>query len=342
MYKKEIYELLKKHSVKSNTKSIIQIINTVIPYFAIIASMIWLLLNGYSYFIVLALGVVAAGFLVRIFIIFHDCTHGSFFKSKLWCRIVGHFCGILTFTAFFEWQHAHNHHHGTTSNLQKRGYGDMWMMTTQEYYAASTLKKLWYRLYRNPIFLFIIAPPFKFFILNRIPATFKWDKYLLSQLITSSGIALIIILASYTIGFKNYLLIQVPVMSIAGTFGIWLFFIQHQFEDAYWANTDDRDTFRASMEGSSYYKLPALFRWFSGNIGYHHIHHLLANIPNYNLRKCYNEIEDLHKVNIITIRKSLRSMILKLYDEDTKKLVSYKRSRELLKSNTISLDSANI
>jgi acyl-lipid omega-6 desaturase (Delta-12 desaturase) len=332
MFNKELYGQLKIYTTRYKLKSIMQLINSVLPFFGIVALMSWLLVNDYSYFWVLPLAAFAAGFMVRIFIIFHDCVHGSFSGSRLLSSIVGHFCGILTFTAYYPWQYAHIKHHMTTSNLQKRGTGDVWMMTLQEYQVAPFLKKLIYRIYRNPVFLFGLVPVIKFFILNRIPTTYKWDKYLLSEVITTGGIIALAVLASYTIGFTNYLLIQLPIMAIGGGAGIWLFFVQHQFEDSYWAKTEDWDLVKASMQGASYYKLPGLLRWFTGNIGYHHIHHLLPNIPNYNLRKCYDEVEEVRQTTVIGIRKSLRSMALKLYDENTQKIVSFRKARQMTRS----------
>jgi omega-6 fatty acid desaturase (delta-12 desaturase) len=331
MFNSELYSQLKVYTHRQKKKSLMQLINSVGPYLLIVALMSWLLVHGYSWFFVLLLAVPAAGFMVRIFIVFHDCVHGSYYASRLICRIVGHVCGILTFTAFFPWQRAHIKHHATTSNLQKRGSGDVWMMTLQEYNIAPLYKRLLYRLYRNPIFLFGVVPVFKFFILQRIPSAYKWDKNLLSEAITTGGVVLIALVASFTIGFKNYLLIQVPIMAIGGGAGLWLFFVQHQFEDSYWASTADWDPTKASLKGASYYKLPGLLRWFTGNIGFHHIHHLMPNIPNYNLRKCHKEVEDVQDVNVITIWKSFHSMALKLYDEKSKKLVTYRKAKQLSK-----------
>jgi len=331
MFNNELYGQLKVYTTRYKTKSVMQLINSVLPYLLIVALMSWLLLHGFSYLIVLPLAVIAAGFMIRIFIVFHDCVHDSFSASRLVCSIVGHFCGIITFTAFYPWQRSHILHHMSTSNLQKRGVGDVWMMTLQEYNDSSFIKKIIYRLYRNPFFLFVMVPVFKFFILNRIPESYKWNRFLFSQLITTAGIVLMAVAASFTIGFTNYLLIQVPIMAIGGGAGIWLFYIQHQFENSYWTNNSDWDPLKASMQGASYYKLPGLLRWFTGNIGFHHIHHLLPNIPNYNLKKCYNEVEDVRHVNIITLWKSFHAMALKLYDEKSQKLISFRKSRQLNK-----------
>jgi acyl-lipid omega-6 desaturase (Delta-12 desaturase) len=332
MFNKEFYGQLKPYTTRYKKKSFLQLFDSVVPYFLIVALMSWLLVHGVSYFIVFPLAILAAGFMVRIFIVFHDCVHGSFSGSQLECSILGHICGIITFTAYYPWQHSHILHHMSSSNLQKRGDGDVWMMTLDEYNESSFTKRLIYRLYRNPVFLFVVVPVFKFFILNRIPESYKWNKYLFSQMITTSGIVLIAVGASFVIGFTNYLLIQVPIMAIGGGTGLWLFYIQHQFEDSFWTKTSEWNPVEASMQGSSYYKLPGLLRWFTGNIGFHHIHHLLPNIPNYNLQKCYNEVEDMRHATTITFWRSFRAMALKLYDEKSQRLVSFRTSRKLMKN----------
>lgn len=327
----ELYTELRKYTNVNNKKSVIQLINSIVPYLGIIVLMYWLLANNYSYWIILPLAIINAGFLARIFIIFHDCTHGAFFKSRRLCHIVGHVCGILAFTAFRDWRYAHLLHHATSSNLDKRGHGDIKMMTLKEYYASSKLKKYIYRLYRNPFFLFIIAPPFKFIILNRIPNQFKWNKNLVSQIITTGALLLIFAIAWKTIGIRNYFLIQIPIISTAGSIGIWLFYVQHQFQNAYWSRTNDWDPLKAAMHGASFYNLPPVLRWFTGSIGYHHIHHLLPNIPNYNLKKCYDGIEEVRKVNQLTLRTGFRSFFLKLYNEESHKLISFREASELMR-----------
>lgn len=333
MSKPEFYSKLIKYAAISNSKSIIQLINTIIPYFTIFAFMSWLVVNDYPYWIVLLLAIIEAGYMARLFIIFHDCTHNTFFRSKTTCRIFGHISGVITFTAFYDWKHAHMIHHASSSNLDRRGTGDMWTMTLKEYEASSKIKKLWYHLFRNPFFLFIIAPAFKFLILNRIPNTYKWNKELVSQLITTGVIILIIIAAGMTIGLKNYFLVQVPIIWIGGSAGLWLFYIQHQFKGAYWSRNNEWDPFKAALDGASFYKLPGLLRWFTGNIGYHHIHHLLPNIPNYNLRKCYNEVIEVQKSMPITLRTGFNSFSLKLYDEDSKQLVSFRSARNRIRNH---------
>lgn len=328
----ELRSELENYAKVNNGKAVFQLISTIIPYFTITTLMYWLLIHNYSYWWVLLLGIINAGFLARTFIIFHDCVHYSFFRSELLCRFIGHFCGIIAFTPFTQWQRAHQMHHETSSNLDRRGMGDMWMITAKEYFSSTRMKKLWYRLYRNPIFLFIIASVIKFVLLNRLPKNLKWNMELISDITTTGALVLIIALAWNTIGIRNYIYIQLPIIWAAASLGLWLFYIQHQFKNAYWARNKDYDAYKACREGASFYKLPGLLRWFTGNIGYHHVHHLHPGIPNYNLKHCYEETDELKKANTLTLISSLRCMFLKVYDEDTKEMVSFRKARFLAKA----------
>jgi omega-6 fatty acid desaturase (delta-12 desaturase) len=332
MNKPEFYVKLRKYAKVNNKRAIMQMITSIVPFFIIFALMYWLLINGYSYFIVLLLAIINAGFMARIFIIFHDCTHNAFFKSINLNKVVGHFCGILTFTPFHEWQLAHKIHHATSSNLDKRGTGDLYTMTLSEYYAKTKYNRFFYALFRNPFFLFIIAPPVKFVLLNRIPKNVRRNRELVSSAITTVALVLIIFLSWNTIGIRNYILIQLPVIWIGSSIGFWLFFVQHQFENVYWSRNKEWNPFRAAMEGASLYKLPGILRWFTGNIGYHHLHHLLLNIPCYYLKDCYEDVRlDEAKISL-SLSTGFKSVLLKLYDEETKKLITFKAAKELVKS----------
>jgi acyl-lipid omega-6 desaturase (Delta-12 desaturase) len=322
MEKPQWFIKLKNYEGANLNKSILQIFSSIVPFFALLAGMYLLIKNGYPYWTVLILALFAAGFHVRIFIIFHDCVHYSFFRSRLACDIMGHITGILTFTAFYDWQRSHVIHHGTVGNLEKRGIGDVWTMTVAEYKSAGKGKRLRYRLFRHPVFLFIIAPILLFLISNRIPKKNRRKKELFSIIFTNIMILLVILAVSFTIGFKYYLAIQLPVIVIAAISGVWLFYIQHQFENPYWANNSEWDPTKAAMAGSSYYKLPGILRWFSGNIGFHHIHHLRPRIPNYLLRNCYKNIAELQDIKPITLWHSFNLMFLQLLDEKSGKLVS--------------------
>lgn len=319
----ELRSLLKPYAKPDNGRAVWQIVDTYIPYFGIWGLLIYLLKSGASFSVIVPLLILAALVLVRIFIIFHDCTHGSFFASRRANTILGYFSGFLTFTPFTYWQHNHMVHHGTYANLDKRGVGDLWTLTVNEYLALSPAKRLAYRLYRNPLIFLGIGPGYSFLITQRFLYNWEGRQERFSATVTNVAIVMIVALASLTIGFKTYLIIQVPIMLIAGAAGVWLFYVQHQFEGVYWAHQDEWDPARAAMDGSSYYKLPKVLQWFTGNIGLHHVHHVLPRIPNYRLQECYDAIPDMQKVQALTFLKSLRSLKLNLWDEEQRKLVSF-------------------
>ncbi len=303
-------------------RSIGQLANSLLPYFALWALMIYSL--QYSYWLTLILIIPAAGFLVRIFIIFHDCGHGSFFKSKAANRNVGFILGVLTFTPSESWWHAHAVHHATVGNLDKRGTGDVMTMTVDEYRNSNWLTRAAYSFFRYPLVMFGLGPIFIFMLRQRIPLSgAKW-KEVRSVLLTDLALIGIAVGLIAAFGWKAYVLIQLPVMWLAGLFGIWLFYIQHQYESVYWSRTKQWDFISASMQGSSFFKLPRVLNWFSGNIGYHHIHHLNPGIPNYNLPKCYKANLDLQAAPTITLSTSFKSLGLRLWDESANKMVGFK------------------
>ena len=295
--------------------------NTHIPYFGLLVLMYFSL--GVSYWITLALAIPAAGFLCRNFIIFHDCGHGSFFKSKKANRILGFFSGLLTFMPSYYWSHQHAKHHASAGDLDHRGDGDIWTLTVQEYLALSPWRRLWYRIYRNPIFLFGIAPLYLFFVHYRYwrPGDNKRVRW--STMRTNIAIVGILVAVSMTIGIKAYIMIQLPIMIVAASAGVWLFYVQHQFENTYWARNEEWCYVRHALEGSSYYKLPWLLQWFSGNIGFHHVHHLSPRIPNYHLQACHESHEMFTDVKHITLWTSLKCLGYRLWDEERKKLVGF-------------------
>jgi len=276
-----------------------------------------------SYWITLALAFPAAGLAARIFIIFHDCGHGSFLKSKKANRLVGIITGILLFTPYDNWRHNHAIHHATAGNLDRRDVGDVWTLTVDEFINASRLKQLAYRIFRHPLVLFGIGAHLQFLILQRLTHAATGKRERQSVYLTNLALLIIVIVMSLTIGLKEYLLIQLPIIMIAATAGVWLFYVQHQFEDVYWERHENWDYEQASLEGSSFYKLPKLLQWFSGNIGFHHIHHLSPRVPNYYLEKCYQEIPFFQKAKTLTILTSLKSLRLRLWDEQQRKLVGF-------------------
>jgi len=229
----------------------------------------------------------------------------------------------LTFTPFDYWRRTHNIHHGTYSNLDIRGFGDIWTLTVDEYRAAPPRVRLAYRLYRNPLVFLGIGPGYMFLIAQRYQHAWKEKGKRHSVILTNAAICVILAIACLTIGWRTYLSIQLPVMLVSGGIGVWLFFVQHQFEGVYWSRHTQWDPLKAALQGSSYYKLPKLLQWFSGNIGLHHVHHVFPRIPNYNLQDCYDHFPVLQQVRPLTIRRSLKSLRLHLWDEDQKRLVSF-------------------
>jgi len=273
--------------------------------------------------------ILAGAFLVRIFIIFHDCGHGSYFKSGRSNDILGFITGVLTFTPYCHWRWEHAIHHASAGHLDKRGTGDVWTLTVQEYLEASRWKRFAYRLARNPIVLFGLAPLFLFVVLQRFPsrkanARERRSVWWMNLAILGMAGAL-----SWVFGLVAYLIIQLTVMMVAGGAGVWMFYVQHQFEDVYWERGDNWDYTAAALQGSSVYKLPKILQWFSGNIGFHHIHHLSARIPNYNLERCHRSDPLFQTVKPITLFSSLKSFTLRLWDERGKKLVGYRHMRSL-------------
>ena len=321
------YRSLSKYEKPHLAKATWQLLNTFVPYIALWTLMVGMLHRGVSYAFVLPLAILAAGLLVRIFIFFHDGCHGSFFASRRANRILGYVCGILTFTPYEDWRRPHAEHHATTGNLERRGVGDIWTLTVEEYLARPRWVRFAYRFFRNPLFLFVVAPMFMFLIVQRFPHKRAGKRERSSVTLTNVAILLVVALASLTIGLRTYLLIQIPIITVAGSIGMWLFYVQHQFEPVYWAHQPQWNPMSAALAGSSYYKLPKVLQWFSGNIGLHHIHHLRPRIPNYNLQQCYNEVHILQAVETLTLGRSLRSMFLHLWDESQQKLVSFRSAR---------------
>ena len=323
-------KIVTQYQEPSTPRAVWQIINTVGPY-----ALLWFLMHlslSVSWWLTAPLAILAGLFVVRIFIIFHDCGHGSFLKSGLANDIVGFISGVLTFTPYFHWRWEHSIHHASSGHLDKRGTGDVYTMTVQEYLAASRWQRFTYQLSRNPFVLFIVGPLFLFMIKQRFPsskanARERHSVHWMNLAILGMAIGL-----SAIFGIKEYLLIQLIVMSVAGGVGIWMFYVQHQFEDVYWERGGEWDYTAAALQGSSFYKLPKILQWFSGNIGFHHIHHLSPRIPNYNLERCHKANELFQQVKPITFFSSLKSASLRLWDEQERKLVGYRHIRNLRRS----------
>ncbi|KOO43516.1 fatty acid desaturase [Priestia koreensis] len=311
---------------KANTKqSVQQLINTILPFMAL-----WFLAYkslAVSYALTLLLAVVAGGFLVRIFIIFHDCCHYSFFKKRSHNKILGTITGVLTLFPFHQWGHDHSVHHATSGNLDKRGVGDMWILTVQEYKDASLWTKLRYRLYRNPIIMFGLGPIYVFLLKNRFNRRGAKRAERLNTYVTNVAIVGVVALMCLLVGWKAFVLVQLPIFWISGAAGIWLFYVQHQFEDSYFEENDEWEYVKAAVEGSSFYKLPKALQWLTGNIGYHHIHHLSPRVPNYHLEAAHNSSVPLQHVPTITLKTSLTSLRFRLWDEGQKTFVRFKDAK---------------
>ncbi|MEW6301943.1 MAG: fatty acid desaturase [Verrucomicrobiota bacterium] len=320
-------EIVAQYQKPSTGRALWQITNTLVPY-----GLLWFLMYhtmAISWWLTIPLAVLAGAFLVRVFIIFHDCGHGSYFKSTTANDVVGFITGMLTFTPYYHWRWEHAIHHASAGHLDRRGMGDVWTMTVQEYLESSRWKRFAYQLARNPIILFVIAPLYLFLIHQRFPSSKANARERLSVHWMNLAIVAMAAGMSWIFGLKAYLIIQLTAMMFAGSVGLWLFYVQHQFEDVYWERGENWDYTAAALQGSSFYKLPKILQWFSGNIGYHHIHHLSARIPNYNLERCHKAHELFQKVKPITLLTSLKSLTYRLWDEQQRKLVGYRRVREL-------------
>jgi acyl-lipid omega-6 desaturase (Delta-12 desaturase) len=305
-------------------KSIWQLINSFIPFFAIWYVMYLSLDKGY--WLTLLLAIPAAGFQVRIFIIQHDCGHGSFFKSNKANSWTGLFCSFITWTPYFYWRRGHGIHHAHSGNLEFRGIGDVYTMTVNEYLQRTTWGKIKYRLYRHPLFLFFFVPAIIFVLWYRFPTSKNKTLKKVQSNVYWTDLMIIILVGVliWLIGIKAYLLVQLPIIFLATSAGNWLFYVQHQFENTYWSDKNNWDFSLAAMHGSSYYKLPKVIQWFTGNIGFHHIHHLSPLIPNYMLEKCYKNNPVFQKAVTLNLRSSIKSIFLSLWDEGQKKLIGFR------------------
>ncbi|WP_430112600.1 fatty acid desaturase [Paenibacillus sp. B1-33] len=308
--------------------SIRQICNTILPllalWYAAYASL------AVSYWLSLVFVVIASGFVIRTFIIFHDCCHQSFFKSRKANDILGTITGVITLVPYQQWKHSHSIHHATSSNLDKRGIGDMWVLTVEEYEEAPWWTRFVYRVYRNPLVMLCIGPIAIFLIAYRFNSKGAKRKERVNTYITNIAIVVLYTLLCWAIGWQAFLMIQGPIFFLSGMLGIWLFYVQHQFEETYFEHEDEWSYVKAAVEGSSYYKLPKLLQWITGNIGFHHVHHLSPKVPNYNLEKAHDASIPLQKATTITLRTSLKSFRFRLWDEERKVFVSFKEHKQLL------------
>jgi acyl-lipid omega-6 desaturase (Delta-12 desaturase) len=306
-------------------RSLQELATSVVPYLALSVAM-YLALRV-SYLLVLAISIPAAGFLVRTFIIFHDCSHGSFMRSRRANTWLGVVTGLFVYSPFLRWRHDHAIHHATSGDLDRRGGGDVRTLTVAEYQALAPRARLGYRLFRNPLVMFGIGPIVALLVGPRLVARNARPRMRRSVIGTNIALAVLIGTLCWLLGWSNFLLVQAPTLMLAGSAGIWLFYVQHQFEDAYWQDTGSWSYADAALRGSSYLKLPKILQFFSGNIGLHHVHHLNARIPNYNLQRAHNENAIFHDVPTLSLLDGMRTVRLKLWDEDRGRLVTFAQAR---------------
>jgi acyl-lipid omega-6 desaturase (Delta-12 desaturase) len=306
-------------------RSLLGLATSVLPFLALWALMYRAL--GVSYLLVLLLAIPTAGFLVRTYIVFHDCTHGSFLPSRRANTWLGVVCGLVVYSPFHAWKHEHAMHHATSSDLDRRGSGDVDMLTVREYLDSSLGGRLGYRFVRNPLVMLGLGPIWSLAIQPRFHQGSGRSLDRRSIIFTDMALAVLIGGLIWAIGFQAYLLVQLPTVMLAGGAGVFLFYVQHQFEDAYWDRGEGWSYADAALRGASYLKLPGVLRFFSGNIGFHHVHHLSARIPNYNLPRAHAENELFHSVPTLTIGDGIRALRLKLWDEDRGRLVTFAEAR---------------
>ena len=303
-------------------RSVLDLATSIVPYVAIFALMVAAL--DVSYWLVLALAVPGAGFLLRTYIVFHDCAHGAFLPGKRANQILGRLLGLVVYTPYASWRHNHAVHHATAGDLDRRGVGDVTTMTLAEYRDATPGQRLAYRLFRNPLVMFGIGPFWALVIQPRLVSRDARTRIKRSVHLTNLALAVAVVALCLTIGWQALLLVQLPLIFLAGSAGVWLFYVQHQFEDTYWHSTGEWSYADAALQGSSYLKLPKVLQFFSGNIGLHHVHHLSARIPNYHLQAAHDANPVFHDIPVLTFWDGIRATRLKLWDEERGRLIGWR------------------
>src|SRR5690625_3990884 len=335
---KALHRNVTPYTKPNNKTSYLQLVNTILPLIAL-----WILSYvsiQISILLAVVCAILASGFVVRTFIIFHDCTHGSFFHNKKLNDLLGTITGIITLFPYEKWKREHAIHHASSSNLDKRGIGDIWVMTIEEYVQASAWKRFGYRIYRNPFVMFGLGPLYLVLISNRCNRKDARKKEKINTYITNASILVLYSSLMYIVGWQAFLLVHGVTMYIAAMLGICLFYIQHTFEDSYFEEEPEWHYVKAAVEGSSYYKLPRMLQWLTGNIGFHHVHHLAPRVPNYRLEEAHESIPPLQKATTITLKTSLQSLKYRLYDPERKTFVTFKSVQHVLndKKRQIKMD----
>jgi len=318
-------QILSRYRDPSDARGVIELAITALPLIGLWVA-IWAALHFSFYWLAVLLTVPAAGFLVRMFMIQHDCGHGSFFRHRSANDWVGRLIGVLTFTPYDYWRRTHALHHATSGNLERRGVGDIETLTVAEYRALPFFGRLRYRLYRHPLVMFAIGPAFLFIFEQRLPIDLMRGGWVPWTSVMATNVAIAAMIASlmWLVGVKTFLLIHLPIALIAGSVGVWLFFIQHQFEDTRWEREAEWNMQEAALHGSSHYDLPAILRWFTANIGMHHVHHLCSRIPYYRLPRVLRDHPELRDIGRLTLLQSFRCVRLALWDETQRRLVSFR------------------
>lgn len=324
---RELLKALAPYRQPDRIRSVFELAVTIIP-FIILWVLAWMSLS-FSYWLTMILSLAAGGFLVRFFLIQHDCGHGAFFSSKKTNDWVGRILGVITLTPYDIWRRSHAIHHATSGNLDERGVGDIDTLTIREYRALKPLGRFWYYLYRSPPVLFIIGPAFQFLLRNRIPQMFNSDKrsYWISAMGTNLSIVIVAGTFAYFMGLGTFLAVHLPITIVAASIGVWMFYVQHQFEKTFWEGEEKWQMYESALKGSSHYDLPVPFRWMTANIGVHHVHHLASRIPYYRLQDVLRDFPELVNIRRLTFIQSLSCLNLRLWDEDNQKLVSFAQAR---------------
>jgi omega-6 fatty acid desaturase (delta-12 desaturase) len=319
---RDLGHILARYREPDCVRGVIELAITAVP-FALLWVLMWATLDA-GYWISLMLAVPAAGFLVRLFLIQHDCGHGAFFHRRLVNDWVGRVLGVLTLTPYDYWRRAHAIHHATSGNLEQRGIGDIEILTVSEYLTLSRWGRLRYRLYRHPAVMFGVGPAYLFILRHRLPMGMMcsgWQPWL-STMATNVAIAILIAAMIWLVGIGPFLLVHLPITILAASIGVWLFYVQHQFEDTFWAHDEDWNFHEAALHGGSHYDLPGVLRWFTANIGVHHIHHLCSRIPYYRLPRVLQDHPHLAGIGRLTLFQSLRCVRMVLWDEKRRRLIS--------------------
>jgi omega-6 fatty acid desaturase (delta-12 desaturase) len=321
---REWASVLSSYREPSASRSAVELAITVTA-FCVAWAVMWATL-GLGYILTLLLAIPTAGLLVRLFVLQHDCGHGAFFRTRNVNDWVGRVIGAVTLTPYDAWRRSHNAHHASSGNLDERGIGDIDTLTVREYLALPRWRRLRYRSYRHPLVMFGIGPAYLFLVRHRLPVGYMrkgWEPWI-STMATNAATALLITAMIWLVGVGPFLLVHLPVVLLAASMGVWLFYVQHQFEETSWAEDPAWNMHEAALHGSSHYELPAVLRWFTANIGVHHVHHLCSRIPFYRLPEVLRDHPELSETSKLTIKESLDSVRLVLWDEERRQLISFR------------------